>query len=134
MVTTYAVLYACTAVMRTLGTGYSESVYQNALSVHLTKLRVPHRCEVLCPIYYMGSCVGYGKADVVTDDCVVELKANSNQLHKSVGQLNRYLKSLSVARPYQGILVNFNQATGKLEYLLEPAVPLAALPPWDKVK
>jgi len=35
---------------------------------------IPHRCEAICPIKYLGECVGMGRADMVIGNFIVELK------------------------------------------------------------
>ena len=63
-------------VMRVLGRGHTERIYHNALITALNRAGVAHRSEVACPIYFMGECVGVGRADLVLGDLVVEIKAN----------------------------------------------------------
>lgn len=35
---------------------------------------IVHTCEAICPIMYLGTCVGFGRADIVVDNLVIELK------------------------------------------------------------
>jgi len=104
-------------VMKNLGRGYSEHVYHRALITALNKIGYPHRSEVVCPIWYLGECVGYGTADLVLDDTVVEIKASNFIAPHNAFQLRKYLSSLSQAedRKYNGIILNFNQKSGEVD-------------------
>jgi GxxExxY protein len=101
-------------VMRVLGTGHRENVYHRALITALNKAGIQHRSEVACPIWFMGECVGFGRADLVIDDVIIEIKANKSAPHKTSQQLEKYIVSLSQSerRCFQGIVVNFNQNSG----------------------
>lgn len=107
----------CRHIMRTLGTGHREAVYHAALVTALNKARVFHRSEVICAITYLEETVGYGKADLILDDIVVELKATSRPPSDASGQLKKYVQSLtrSERQPFRGVVINFNQRTGKVD-------------------
>ena len=104
--------------MRTLGTGHREAVYHAALVTALNKARVFHRSETVCAITYLGETVGYGKADLILDDLVVELKATARPPCESSGQLRKYVESLtkSERQPFRGVVINFNQKTAKVDF------------------
>ena len=63
-------------VMRVLGPGHRERIYHNALITALNRRAIPHRSEVACPIWFMGECIGMGRADLVIEDLIVDIKAN----------------------------------------------------------
>jgi GxxExxY protein len=98
-------------VMVELGIGHTERVYHQAMIVHLNRLGVIHRSEVVCPYFYMDTCVGFGKADLVVGDVVVELKAQDEINFSSVQQLRKYRDALTKCemKKYKGLVVNFNQ-------------------------
>lgn len=104
-------------VMRCLGKGHSESVYHKAMITAMNKAGVAHRSEVSCPIWFMGECVGMGRADMVIDNVVLEIKANKQPPRETSAQLQKYLASLSRAekKTYTGVVVNFNQRTGSVD-------------------
>jgi GxxExxY protein len=104
-------------VLQTLGCGHTERVYHNALITHLCNNNVSYRSEVVCPYYYMGHCVGFGTADLIIGDWVVELKALKFVDRSATLQLRKYKNSLSFtdAKPYRGLLINFNQQQGVVE-------------------
>lgn len=108
-------------VMRCLGMGHSESVYHRALITAMNKAGVQHRSEVSCPIWFMGECIGVGRADMVIDDVVLEIKANRLPPKATSPQLQKYLVSLTQAerKEYTGVVVNFNQKNGKVEIFCE---------------
>ena len=102
-------------VMRSLGRGHSESVYHKSLITLLNARRIPHRSEVICPILFMGECVGVGRADLIVDNVVVEIKAFASSPHSVSPQLRKYLVSMhqaNGAREYHGLVLNFNTRTG----------------------
>ena len=107
----------CKHIMRTLGVGHRETVYHSALVTALNKAQVFHRSEVVCAITYEGETVGFGKADVILDDIVVELKATTRPPSEASGQLKVYVNSLtrSEGRPFRGVVINFNQRTGRVD-------------------
>jgi GxxExxY protein len=112
-------------VMRVLGVGHSERIYHNALITALNRRQTPHRSEVSCPIWFMGECVGMGRADLVIEDLVVEIKANKLPPSETSGQLRKYIQSLSLAerRDFCGVVINFNQKSGCVDILEERAAP-----------
>jgi GxxExxY protein len=103
--------------MRCLGRGHSENIYHRALITAMNKAGVAHRSEVSCPIWFMGECIGVGRADMVIDDVVVEIKANRLPPKQTSAQLQKYMVSLSRAenKHYNGVVVNFNQKTGLVD-------------------
>jgi GxxExxY protein len=96
-----------------LGAGHTERVYHNAMVSFLNERRVPHTSEQICPIYFKDSCVGWGKADVVTDHWVVEFKACNKPLDRVSPQLAKYMHSIrKQGKPdVRGMVINFNQRT-----------------------
>ena len=108
-------------VMRILQPGHRESVYHKALITALNKRGIFHRSEVVCPIMFMGECVGFGKADLVLDDVVVEIKANRTCPSETSPQLKKYIESLceTERKMYKGMVINFNQQSGLVEILEE---------------
>lgn len=104
-------------VMRVLGAGHRENVYHRALITALNKAGIQHRSEVACPIWFMGECVGFGRADLVIDDVIIEIKANKSAPRKTSPQLQKYVVSLSQSerKCFQGMVVNFNQQSGNVD-------------------
>ena len=104
-------------IMTALGKGHTERVYHRALITLFNKKRVPHRSEVLSPIYFMGEVVGFGRCDLIVKNMIVELKANKKCPSAFSPQLDKYMASMVAAerRRYRGVILNFNQRTGIVE-------------------
>lgn len=105
-------------VIRALGKGHTERVYHRAMITSLNSERVPHRSEVIAPIYFMGDVVGFGRCDIIIGNLVVEFKANMSCPHRTSDQLKKYLESMKRTKkktPVRGVVVNFSQRTGLVE-------------------
>lgn len=104
--------------MRVMGKGHRESIYHNAMVAALNKMEVFHRSEVVCPIKFMGEVVGFGKADLVMGNTVVEIKANAKRPCEASAQLSKYMQSMSETekRAFNGLIINFNTTTGDVDF------------------
>jgi GxxExxY protein len=105
--------------MHCLGKGHREKIYHAALITALNREGVAHRSEVPCPIWFMGECIGTGRADLVIGDTVAEIKANRLPPTSTSAQLQKYLQSMCRAerRVFHGVIINFNQKTGHVDIL-----------------
>ena len=69
------IIGAAIEVHRTLGPGFLEKIYENALAVELRIRQIPFSRQLAVPIYYRDSEVGFHRLDLlVADQIVVELK------------------------------------------------------------
>ena len=94
-----------THVFKSLGPGYSERVYQNAMEVGLRIAHIPYERERTVNIFYNESVVGTIRADlIVQSDIVVELKSTKSLNSNHRIQLTRYLSDLNCQH---GLLINF---------------------------
>jgi GxxExxY protein len=111
-----------TGVMRALGKGHSERVYHRAMITSLNSKQIPHRSEVVAPVYFMGEVVGFGRCDIVVNNLVVEFKANTRPPTKTSPQLQKYLQSMLAGghKGLRGVIINFNQKSGRVETHHEP--------------
>jgi GxxExxY protein len=92
-------------VHRTLGPGYLESVYQNALAHELRKARLQVECEQRLKVSYDGIIVGDFVADMLINGCVIiENKAIHSLLVAHEVQLVNYLTTTGIE---VGLLLNF---------------------------
>ena len=93
------------AVYSTLGYGFLENVYVNALMIELKKRGMIVRDELPIQVYYDGQLIGEYFADLVVNDLVIlEIKAVKSLATEHEAQLLNYLK----ATPYEvGLLLNF---------------------------
>ena len=96
-------------VHRTLGPGFVESVYHNALCLELESRAIPFETERAVVVRYREKAVGIHRMDLVVYDAViVELKAVKNLDVAHHAQILSYLK----ATGYRvGLLMNFGGAT-----------------------
>lgn len=104
-------------IFNQLGPSYKEHIYVNAMTVHLRTENYLFQTEVIVPINYMGVQLGYERADIVIYEpikCILEFKAQTQSIaKKEIAQLTKYKKNLNINN---GILINFGNLNGKLEY------------------
>ncbi|MCC8134871.1 MAG: GxxExxY protein [Tannerellaceae bacterium] len=94
-------------VYRTLGYGFLEKVYQNALYDELIERGFICRAQQPVHGYYKGKVVGESIADlVVNDKMILELKASKELYEEHECQLVNYLKATHVEL---GLLLNFGE-------------------------
>ena len=96
---------AAKLVFKTLGAGFSEKVYHNAIEVYLTKIGTPFKSEHVIPVKFMDVEVGTVRADLVINDrLVVELKVANSIKDKHTTQGFMYMKLLNIQK---GFVINF---------------------------
>jgi GxxExxY protein len=102
---TELIIKAFYKVYNTLGYGFLEKVYKNALAIELQKLGLEVSPEARVLVYYEGEVVGEYFADLLVASVVlVELKTVEKLMEEHEAQLINYLK----ATPYEvGLLLNF---------------------------
>ena len=117
-------------VMHSLGKGHREAVYGRALSTALNHEGIVHRTQVNCPIQYQGECVGFGIADLIVDDYILELKVLTRIPTAASDQVKKYIESLyyTERKKYIGIVINWNSSSGKVDIVMD-AAPLHARTP-----
>lgn len=101
------VLTAFYQVYNTLGFGFLEKVYENALVNKLKKNGHYVQQQVPVKVYYEGEVIGNYFADIVVDKrVIIEVKA-AEALHEAhEAQLINYLRATSIEL---GFLVNFGE-------------------------
>lgn len=101
-----AVVDAALEVHRVLGPGFTESVYEEALAVELSRRAIAFQRQVPLTVKYKGFCVGEGRVDLlVGGELIVELKSAEQLAAVHVAQVISYLKAFD--RPL-GLLITFN--------------------------
>ena len=107
----YSITGAAMQVYNTLGAGFLEAVYQEALAIEMTKRGIPYEREKDLKIYYDGQELKQTyRADFVCyDNIIVEIKAvaDLNDSHRS--QVFNYLKATGFKL---GLLFNFGHSGG----------------------
>ena len=103
---TYTIRGACFEVYNTLGFGFLEAVYQEALALEFKKVGVPYVEQKELTLQYKGMPLQqFYKADFVWfDKIVVELKAVAELKKEHVAQVMNYLKATGLKL---GLLANF---------------------------
>ena len=102
---TYAIRGAIFEVYKTLGDGYLEEVYQNALEEELKLRGVPFVAKKQLHIMYKGRDCGLYEPDFIcSEKIIVELKAVETLHPKHSAQLMNYLRATGHKL---GLLVNF---------------------------
>ena len=94
-------------VMNTLGSGFLEKVYENALKVELELRGLSVESQKKLEVQYKKHIVGEYYADLfVENEVVVELKSAKNLLEIHEAQLLNYL---TATNKKIGILINFGK-------------------------
>ena len=93
------------AVSNELGSGFLESVYENALLVALEQAGVAARSQQPIAVHFRGRPVGEFYADLlVADKVLVELKAVKAIAPEHQAQIINYLNATGIG---VGLLINF---------------------------
>jgi GxxExxY protein len=92
-------------VYNTLGYGFPEKVYENALFLEIQHLNLSVIKQAPIQVFYKNAEVGEYFADLIVENCViVELKAVENVVKVHEAQLLNYLKATEIE---VGLLLNF---------------------------
>ena len=102
----YAIVGAAMDVYYTLGIGFLEPVYHNAMTVELDRRRIPFESEKELQVYYKDVRLDkkYCPDFVCYEQIIVELKVVPRISNIEVAQLINYLK---ITRKHLGLLINF---------------------------
>jgi len=102
---TRAIIQALYKVYNTLGYGFLEKVYENALAYELARQGLEVRQQWPIRVYYDGHLMGEYFADLLVGSrVIVELKAVENLCPEHEAQLLNYLKATEIE---VGLLLNF---------------------------
>ena len=104
----YEIIGAAMEVHNTLGQGFLESVYQEALEIEMSKRNIPFTAQAKIQIQYKDVPMEhFYVADFVCyDKIIVELKSVSTILPEHEAQIINYLRATGFKL---GILLNFNE-------------------------
>ena len=104
---TEKIIKAFFKVNNTLGYGFLEKVYENAMAIELIKMGCNVRQQQNIKVYYETEQVGDYYADLLIDDLVIiELKAAESLCEEHETQLINYLKATKMEI---GLLLNFGK-------------------------
>jgi GxxExxY protein len=105
---TKEIINAAYAVHNTLGYGFLEKVYNNALILELEHRRIPVERQKRLPVSYLNESVGEFIPDIVVNGMViVEVKSTANHIPAFEAQLLNYLKAANLE---VGLLINFGRS------------------------
>ena len=109
----FAIVGACMKVHRTLGAGFLEAVYEEALEREFQNLKITFKRQVKLDLYYGNQkLTKQYRADFICyDEIIVEIKAVSLIPTAFYAQLQNYLKCTNIEL---GMLINFG--TSSLTY------------------
>ncbi len=94
-------------VYNTLGYGFLERVYENALVIELKKLGLSGEKQKQIDVFYENENVGLYFADIIVENLIViELKATEGLIEENELQLVNYLKATDFE---VGLLFNFGK-------------------------
>lgn len=104
---TEKIIKAFYKVYNTLGYGFLEKVYQNALYNELIEMNLFVEKQGQIKVYYEEKEVGEYYADlIVNESVIIELKATENLCEEHEFQLLNYLKATEIE---VGLLLNFGK-------------------------
>ena len=102
------IIHAAMEVHKTLGFGFLEAVYGNALYKELKRCGIKCECQKTIDVYYKGEKVGHYIADMLIEDTIiVESKAVKDLKQEHEWQLINYLKACDKEL---GLLINFGHS------------------------
>ena len=100
-------------VWHSLGPGFSERVYHNAMEVGLRTLSIPYQTERIVPIMFDEHAIGNIRADLIVDSrIIVELKSVKTIKDEHRIQTRMYMKLLGLS---EAVLINFPNSGSDLE-------------------
>jgi GxxExxY protein len=102
----FAVIGAALEVHRTLGPGFLEAVYEEALCVELQLRGITYARQAGVTLSYKGRPIGEGRVDLLVGGAlIVELKAVEALVPVHIAQVLSYLRATDHRL---GLLINFN--------------------------
>lgn len=106
----YKIIGACMKVHRELGSGFLESVYEEALKKEFENMGIPFKNQQKIEVFYEGEALNkFFKADFLCYNAIiVEIKATNQVSNVFYTQLKNYLVATNKEL---GLLVNFGAAS-----------------------
>lgn len=113
---TEQIIAAAIEVHKSLGPGFLESVYENALSLEFELRNIPYKRQWEISIFYHGKEVGKHRLDMfVFDKFVVELKAIKEVTNEHFAIVRSYLKAVGQKH---GLILNFAKSTLEIKRVI----------------
>lgn len=102
---THTIIGCAYKVHNTLGSGFLEKVYENALKIELDKLKIPVKQQQELGVWYEGHQVGTYFPDLwIEGELIIEVKAVQNLSREHEMQLVHYLVATGID---DGLVINF---------------------------
>jgi len=112
----YAIVGCAMEVHKTLGPGFLESVYENAMKIELENKGLKCKTQVSFPVIYKDHHIKDFICDMVVDDkVIIELKAIKNLSDLERAQAINYLKVTGIEL---ALLINFGKRSLEYERLV----------------
>jgi len=109
----YKIMQAVFEVHNTLGPGFMESIYEEALAHELELRHIPFERQKEIVVKYKEQIIGNHRLDLIVEDKIIlELKAVAKLTDVFKQQTISYLKATNLKL---GILINFGSS--KVEYI-----------------
>lgn len=116
---------AARRVHETLGPGFVESTYENALAVQLRAQAIAYERQVPVPVHYRAIVVGVHRIDLLVERrVIVEMKAVKDLLRVHFAILRSYLRASGCR---SGLLLNFGRDSLDVRRVLPAPTPPPAL-------
>ena len=113
---TRTIIGAAVEVHKILGTGFLESVYDEALAIEFDLRQIPHERQKPIEVYYKNRLAKQFVCDFVAyDKIVVELKAIKEITDIESAQVLNYLKATGLNL---GLLLNFGSSSLEIKRLI----------------
>jgi len=107
-VLTYKVIGCAYKVHNTLGSGFLEKVYENALKLELNRCGIAARQQVKLPVFYEDQRVGLYFPDLwIEEQLIIEIKAVLTLAPEHETKLLHYLAATGIDN---GLLINFGES------------------------
>lgn len=101
----YQVVGAAFEVHNTLGPGFLEAIYEEAMVREFLAREIPFQRQVAIPVKYKGVIIGKHRLDLLVDKrIIVELKAGSEIPRAAKRQVLSYLKATNLRL---GLVIDF---------------------------
>jgi len=108
----YKITGCAMTVLNTLGHGFAEKVYENALAVEFSSESLLFQKQPVLEVMYKSEMIGNYIPDFIVDNkIIVEIKTVSTIGNNEKGQVLNYLKATGLN---VGLILNFKNA--KLEW------------------
>jgi GxxExxY protein len=110
----YSIVGHCIEVWKTLGYGFSEVVYKDAMEIEFLADKFIYTRESELPVYYKGNILQHKfRTDfILFDNIVVEVKATEDGIND--GAIAQTLNYLKASGNRIGLIINFGRA--KMDY------------------